>query len=81
LSEAALITDEHGTILVWYLPGALSETLQVGLLRQSLGEYAGRQPWQMRDSHFWDNVELKGCINLSLAWFQQGRNVSTRTLP
>ncbi|KIK81291.1 hypothetical protein PAXRUDRAFT_156404 [Paxillus rubicundulus Ve08.2h10] len=91
LSEAALIMDEHRTVLVWYLPGALSEMLQEdmwncldhirGLLWQSLGEYAGCQSWQMQDSHFWDDVELKGCINLSLAWFQQGCNVGTCALP
>ncbi|KAI5980682.1 hypothetical protein F5J12DRAFT_901329 [Pisolithus orientalis] len=33
---------------------------------------ASTQAWWMDKSYFCNNAELKGAINLSLTWFQQG---------
>ncbi|KAG2363051.1 hypothetical protein BDR07DRAFT_1484138 [Suillus spraguei] len=66
VDKPATIIDASGTIITWYLPDALTETTQkkiraaTNLLGPSLkkgSENVGSTP---------------GCINLSLAWFQQG---------
>ncbi|KIO08886.1 hypothetical protein M404DRAFT_133258 [Pisolithus tinctorius Marx 270] len=45
------------------------------LLREPLWESikASSQAWRMDKSYFREDAELKGTINLSPAWFQQGR--------
>ncbi|KAI6152505.1 hypothetical protein BKA82DRAFT_152800 [Pisolithus tinctorius] len=53
------------------------------LLREPLWESikASPQAWWMDMSYFCDNAELKGAINLSPAWFQQGCGVGDHCLP
>ncbi|KAI6003183.1 hypothetical protein F5J12DRAFT_783627 [Pisolithus orientalis] len=50
------------------------------LLREPLWESikASPQAWWMDKSYFHDNAELKGTINLSPTWFQQGHGVDGR---
>ncbi|KAI5987975.1 hypothetical protein F5J12DRAFT_698526, partial [Pisolithus orientalis] len=52
------------------------------LLREPLWESikASPQAWQMDKSYFHNNAELKGTINLSPAWFQQGHGVEASQL-
>ncbi|KIO01334.1 hypothetical protein M404DRAFT_150342, partial [Pisolithus tinctorius Marx 270] len=79
-----LVTDSN-TIRVWYLPDALSPKRRADiwnhlhLLREPLQESikASSQAWRMDKSYFCEDAELKGAINLSPAWFQQGRGVAS----
>ncbi|KAG1749479.1 hypothetical protein EDB19DRAFT_1580923, partial [Suillus lakei] len=77
------ILDVSGAIIAWYLPDALTDATQVeiwaasNLLAPSLkksvkvdSNWRTNEEWFNQSS---ENVELTpGCINLSLAWFQQG---------
>ncbi|KAI6156666.1 hypothetical protein BKA82DRAFT_162483 [Pisolithus tinctorius] len=53
------------------------------LLREPLWESikASPQAWQTDKSYFRDDAELKGTINLSPAWFQQGCGVGDHCSP
>ncbi|KAI5981387.1 hypothetical protein F5J12DRAFT_788651 [Pisolithus orientalis] len=65
VTELAILVTNSNTIHIWYLPDALSPKR-----RDSIK--ASPQAWQTDKSYFHDNAELKGAINLSPAWFQQG---------
>ncbi|KAI5993100.1 hypothetical protein F5J12DRAFT_786086 [Pisolithus orientalis] len=64
----------------YHCPNALSPKRRADiwnhlhLLREPLWESikASPQAWQMDKSYFCNNAELKGTINLSPTWFQQG---------
>ncbi|KIO06693.1 hypothetical protein M404DRAFT_24393 [Pisolithus tinctorius Marx 270] len=81
VTEPSILVTDSNTIHVWYLPDALSPKRRADvwnrlhLLREPLRESikASPQAWRMDKSYFHDNAELKGAINLSPAWFQQGR--------
>ncbi|KAG1719335.1 hypothetical protein EDD22DRAFT_791707 [Suillus occidentalis] len=86
VDEPATIVDASGAIIAWYLPDALTDTTQkeireaTNLLAPSLGKsikadgnWRTHQKWFKQGS---ENVGLTArCINLSLAWFQQGHEV------
>ncbi|KAI5996908.1 hypothetical protein F5J12DRAFT_929109 [Pisolithus orientalis] len=80
MTEPSILVTNSNTIHVWYLPDALSPKRRANiwnhlhLLREPLWESikASPQAWQMDKSYFSDNAELKGTINLSPTWFQQG---------
>ncbi|KAG2047059.1 hypothetical protein BDR06DRAFT_1014217 [Suillus hirtellus] len=70
------ILNASGAIIAWYLPDALTDTTQkeireaTDLLSPSLEKVLFN--WGLKDVG-----ATPGCINLSLAWFQQGhKNVS-----
>ncbi|KAI6155003.1 hypothetical protein BKA82DRAFT_3928598, partial [Pisolithus tinctorius] len=81
----AVVIDKEGNILLWYLPNAFSEAYQaeiwnllgnlsIPLARSVKSNRAGS--WQHDSNHFRPAADLKGAINLSPAWFQQGRGPS-----
>ncbi|KAI5997841.1 hypothetical protein F5J12DRAFT_785057 [Pisolithus orientalis] len=80
VTELSILVTDSNTIHIWYLPDALSPKRRADiwnclhLLREPLWESikASPQAWWMDKSYFHDNAELKGAINLSPAWFQQG---------
>ncbi|KAI5981003.1 hypothetical protein F5J12DRAFT_788821 [Pisolithus orientalis] len=80
VTEPSILVTDSNTIHVWYLPDALSPKRRADiwnclhLLREPLWESikASPQAWQMDKSYFCNNAELKGTINLSPTWFQQG---------
>ncbi|KAI6155879.1 hypothetical protein BKA82DRAFT_4011289 [Pisolithus tinctorius] len=81
VTEPSILVTNSNTIRIWYLPDALSPKrradvwYRLHLLREPLRESikASPQAWRTDKSYFRDNAELKGAINLSPAWFQQGR--------
>ncbi|KAI6003268.1 hypothetical protein F5J12DRAFT_783694 [Pisolithus orientalis] len=89
VTEPSILVTDSNTICIWYLPDALSPKRRANiwnclhLLREPLWESikASPQAWQMDKSYFCDNAELKGTINLSPAWFQQGHGVAPKWLP
>ncbi|KAG2033979.1 hypothetical protein BDR03DRAFT_984674 [Suillus americanus] len=79
----ATIIDASGAIIAWYLPDALTDATQKEMLAAT--EFLGPSltksvkadsNWQTNTQWFkqgLDDVGLTpGCINFSLAWFQQG---------
>ncbi|KAI6150347.1 hypothetical protein BKA82DRAFT_4013167 [Pisolithus tinctorius] len=80
VTEPSILVTNSNTICVWYLPDALSPKRRANiwnhlhLLREPLWESikASPQAWQTDKSYFCDDAELKGTINLSPTWFQQG---------
>ncbi|KIO09144.1 hypothetical protein M404DRAFT_54816, partial [Pisolithus tinctorius Marx 270] len=79
----AVVIDKEGNILLWYLPNAFSEAYQIWNLLGNLSIPLARSvksnragSWQHDSNHFRPAADLKGAINLSPAWFQQGRGVS-----
>ncbi|KAI6154793.1 hypothetical protein BKA82DRAFT_135219, partial [Pisolithus tinctorius] len=82
VTEPSILVTDSNTIRVWYLPDALSPKRRVRKCRISYStDLASPQAWRMDKSYFCDNAELKGAINLSPAWFQQGRGVSDHCSP
>lgn len=104
LQMPAIVVDAGGRIIVWYLPGAMTEMIMVSLLHQPL-MHTSETPkvdmlgatkvmtgllehsittgktakWRTDESNFHpspDGLITPGCINISPAWFQQGREVS-----
>ncbi|KIK20412.1 hypothetical protein PISMIDRAFT_105796, partial [Pisolithus microcarpus 441] len=77
--------DSDGGILLWYLPGAISNANQRAIwqsitelkapLEQSFKRSNSRSWWN-DINYFCDHADLKGTIDLSPAWFQQGHGVS-----
>ncbi|KAG1908786.1 uncharacterized protein F5891DRAFT_1180352 [Suillus fuscotomentosus] len=88
VDEPATIVDASGAIIAWYLPDTLTDTTQkeireaTDLLAPSLEKSVRADDnWQTNQTLFnWGSEDVgptPGCINLSLAWFQQGHeNVS-----
>ncbi|KAG1908656.1 uncharacterized protein F5891DRAFT_937737 [Suillus fuscotomentosus] len=88
VDEPATILDASGAIIGWYLPDALTDTTQkeireaTDLLAPSLEKSVRADGnWRTNQTLFNQGSEDVGptprCINLSLAWFQQGHeNVS-----
>ncbi|KAI6153820.1 hypothetical protein BKA82DRAFT_170024 [Pisolithus tinctorius] len=79
----AVVIDKEGNILLWYLPNAFRRgaeiwnslgNLSIPLARSVKSNRAGG--WWHDSNHFRPAADLKGAIDLSLAWFQQGRGVS-----
>ncbi|KAG1726918.1 hypothetical protein EDB19DRAFT_1914415 [Suillus lakei] len=85
LTTPSVVIDAGGRIIVWYLPGALTGMIMTdihgatssmgGLLRHSITTGKTSQ-WKTHRSNFHpslDGMITPGCINISPAWFQQGR--------
>ncbi|KAI6146447.1 hypothetical protein BKA82DRAFT_4015953 [Pisolithus tinctorius] len=80
VTEPSILVTDSNNICIWYLPNALSPKRRANiwnclhLLREPLWESikASPQAWQTDKSYFCNNAQLKGAINLSPAWFQQG---------
>ncbi|KAG2351373.1 hypothetical protein BDR07DRAFT_1319906 [Suillus spraguei] len=85
LEKPAVVVASEGTIVVWYLPGALSRTTQdeiwnatkdmEQLLKRSITSVgASKVHWRCQDEYFSPGSgELQpGCINVAPAWFQLG---------
>ncbi|KIN95765.1 hypothetical protein M404DRAFT_165051 [Pisolithus tinctorius Marx 270] len=85
MTEPSILVTDSNTICVWYLPDALSPKRRVRKCRISYSTdliiKASPQAWRMDKSYFHDDAELKGAINLSPAWFQQGRGVGDHCSP
>lgn len=81
----AVILDGTGRICAWYLPGAVGRANQAriwdsmeylrGPLESSV-KSKGKANWRTEKCYFRANAALTGAINLSPAWFQQGRGPS-----
>ncbi|KAI6019930.1 hypothetical protein F5J12DRAFT_780975 [Pisolithus orientalis] len=86
VTEPSILVTNSNTICIWYLLDALSPKRRANiwnhlhLLREPLQESikASPQAWWMDKSYLCNNAELKGAINLSPAWFQQGHGVDGR---
>ncbi|KAG1830856.1 hypothetical protein EV424DRAFT_1314940 [Suillus variegatus] len=87
LTTPSVVIDSGGRIIVWYLPGALTSMMMKdihgathsmsGLLKHSITSGKISQ-WRTHRSNFYtspDGMITPGCINISPAWFQQGREV------
>ncbi|KAG2030970.1 hypothetical protein BDR03DRAFT_877154 [Suillus americanus] len=87
LTTPSVVIDSGGRIIVWYLPGALTTMIikdihgamhsMSGLLKHSIITSKITQ-WRTNRSNFHtspDGMVTPGCINISPAWFQQGREV------
>ncbi|KAI5992380.1 hypothetical protein F5J12DRAFT_786172 [Pisolithus orientalis] len=86
VTEPSILVTNSNTICIWYLLDTLSPKRRANiwnclhLLREPLWESikASPQAWQTDRSYFCNNAELKGTINLSPTWFQQGHGVDGR---
>ncbi|KAG2063688.1 hypothetical protein BDR04DRAFT_976314, partial [Suillus decipiens] len=81
----SVIMDCGGRVIGWYLPGAMTSMIMVymycatnsmsNLLKNSIA--MGKPTvWRTHESNFYPSLNGKitpGCINISPAWFQQGR--------
>ncbi|KAG2365340.1 hypothetical protein BDR07DRAFT_1246032, partial [Suillus spraguei] len=85
----AVVVASEGTIVVWYLPGALSRTTQdeiwnatndmEPLLKRSIASVgASRVHWRCQDAYFspGSGALQPGCVNVAPAWFQLGHDIS-----
>ncbi|KAG2127671.1 hypothetical protein DEU56DRAFT_758558 [Suillus clintonianus] len=85
LTTPSVVIDSSGRIIVWYLPGALTAMIMSdihgashsmsGLLKHSITTGKISQ-WRTHRSNLHpspDGMITPGCINISPAWFQQGR--------
>ncbi|KAG2367484.1 hypothetical protein BDR07DRAFT_1372831 [Suillus spraguei] len=90
VDKPATILDASGTIIAWYLPDTLTKTTQkeiraaTNLLGPSLeksvkadGNWQYNQEWFKQGSENENVGSTPRCINLSLAWFQQGHKVGS----
>ncbi|KIO01658.1 hypothetical protein M404DRAFT_28660, partial [Pisolithus tinctorius Marx 270] len=85
ITRPTVVIDKEGSILLWYLPNAISQAYQsevwnsLGLLsiplQRSLKSH-GMGGWRNDGKNFRNDANLKGAIDLSPAWFQQGRGPS-----
>ncbi|KAI6143018.1 hypothetical protein BKA82DRAFT_150598, partial [Pisolithus tinctorius] len=86
-TKPSILVIDSNTICVWYLPDALSPKRRVRKCRISYSTdlmeciKASPQAWWTDKSYFHDNAELKGAINLSPTWFQQGHGMGDHFLP
>ncbi|KAI6012804.1 hypothetical protein F5J12DRAFT_781662 [Pisolithus orientalis] len=60
VTEPSILVINSNTICIWYLLDALSPK---------------RRVWQTDKSYFHNTAQLKGAINLSPTWFQQGHGL------
>ncbi|KAG1882237.1 hypothetical protein F4604DRAFT_1577679, partial [Suillus subluteus] len=82
LTTPSVVIDSGGRIIVWYLPGALTTMIMVCFFAHlhvilSYPDVKIAQ-WRTHRSNFHaspDGMVTPGCINISPAWFQQGREV------
>ncbi|KIK72285.1 hypothetical protein PAXRUDRAFT_121972, partial [Paxillus rubicundulus Ve08.2h10] len=73
-----LLLDWTGVIMAWHLPGVLSEEFQVcfqhlisiGMVLPTLGR--GTVSWRTQEDLFMESW-IRGAIELSPAWYEQGR--------
>ncbi|KAG2030302.1 hypothetical protein BDR03DRAFT_1017294 [Suillus americanus] len=88
IDAPATILDASGAIIAWYLPDALTDATQkeiwaatdllAPMLKKSIkadGIWRTNQEWFTPCSE--NDVLTPGCLNLSLAWFQQGHEVGS----
>ncbi|KAF8122726.1 hypothetical protein EV363DRAFT_1404742 [Boletus edulis] len=74
------LTEPATAFLLWYLPGAVSMPNQkllwekMSLLQKPLLNSIQGQHWQTSADLFKTDAAIKGAINLSPSWFQQGRH-------
>ncbi|KAI6137281.1 hypothetical protein F5141DRAFT_1060139 [Pisolithus sp. B1] len=68
--EVTVVLDGNGNIQLWYLPGALDDRHQDSI------NHTGKCGWKTNMVLFWEMVDLKGSIDLSPGWYQQGHGVS-----
>ncbi|KAF8128408.1 hypothetical protein EV363DRAFT_1075594, partial [Boletus edulis] len=83
ITELAVIVDQSGVILTWYLPGTVSPPNQMVLwnnidhlahaLLAGLNTRA-RGNWRTSGALYNMEANTKGVINMSPAWFQQVRH-------
>ncbi|KAI6009979.1 hypothetical protein BKA83DRAFT_4133076 [Pisolithus microcarpus] len=76
VTHPTVFIDSDGGILLWYLPSAISNTNQsITQLKAPLEQSFKRsnsRSWRNDINYFCDCADLKGTIDLSPAWFQQG---------
>ncbi|KIK71975.1 hypothetical protein PAXRUDRAFT_181519, partial [Paxillus rubicundulus Ve08.2h10] len=77
--KLTLLLDQTGVIMAWHLPGVLSEEFQVGVQRnlEFLFPDISRsiislRSWRTQEDLFMES-RIRGAIELSPAWYQQGR--------
>ncbi|KIN94162.1 hypothetical protein M404DRAFT_35306 [Pisolithus tinctorius Marx 270] len=96
ITYPTVLIDKEGGILLWYLPNAISQAYQsevwnsLGMLSIPLQcslKSNGTGRWQHDVKNFHDAANLKGTIDLSPTWFQQGHgspakqpNASSRSI-
>ncbi|KAI6143310.1 hypothetical protein BKA82DRAFT_4017600 [Pisolithus tinctorius] len=68
-----VVIDKEGSILLWYLPNAISQAYQHSTSTEP--EVTWNGGWRNDGKNFHNDANLKGAIDLSPAWFQQGHGV------
>ncbi|KIK71863.1 hypothetical protein PAXRUDRAFT_181709, partial [Paxillus rubicundulus Ve08.2h10] len=68
--EPTLLLDQTGVVMAWHLPGVLSEEFQVGFQNISRS-ITGSRSWRTQEDLFME-ARIRGAIELSPAWYQQG---------
>ncbi|KIN97559.1 hypothetical protein M404DRAFT_32182 [Pisolithus tinctorius Marx 270] len=86
INHPAAVIDKEGNILLWYLLDVFGQAYQVAEIWNLLGSLSiplvrsmksnGAGSWWHDSNHFHKATDLKGAIDLSPAWFQQGCGVS-----
>ncbi|KIN95954.1 hypothetical protein M404DRAFT_164623 [Pisolithus tinctorius Marx 270] len=81
INHPAVVIDKEGNILLWYLLNVFGKAYQAEIWN-SLGNLSIPLAWSMKSNraggwqhnsnHFCQAADLKGTIDPSLAWFQQG---------
>ncbi|KIK74310.1 hypothetical protein PAXRUDRAFT_20004 [Paxillus rubicundulus Ve08.2h10] len=76
--ELTLLLDQTGVIMTWHLPGVLSEEFQrdcAGNLEFLFSDISrsitGSRSWRTQEDLFMESW-IRGAIELSPAWYQQG---------
>ncbi|KAI5987049.1 hypothetical protein EDD15DRAFT_2372786 [Pisolithus albus] len=85
-----VLADEEGRVLVWYLPDVVSRANQnavwesITRLRADLDDSmkpSRSRSWRNDHKYFRPNADIKGAVDLSPAWFQQGRGEFSAAKP
>ncbi|KIK74458.1 hypothetical protein PAXRUDRAFT_175658, partial [Paxillus rubicundulus Ve08.2h10] len=77
-----LLLDQTGVIMSWHLPGVLSEEFQVNLeflfpnISRSI---TSSRSWRTQEDLFTESC-IRGAIELSPAWYQQGHQPEVSTI-
>ncbi|KAI6112551.1 hypothetical protein F5141DRAFT_1062967 [Pisolithus sp. B1] len=89
IMEATAVLDGNGNIKLWYLPAGDSHSSQRQIwyslsrmavpLKDSL-KHSGNHGWWTDMVLFCQMVDLKGSIDLSPGWYQQGHGVRDASL-